>query len=157
MQALHSGIPQARIRVQITCHLDRIGSDELMPRSTAEMDELANRVRAIVGLDPRIVEKTMFGGLTFLLNGHILFGCRKDGSALLSVGKDNHDAALARPGTTAMEQQGRIMRGFIWVDPDALADDDELESWVIFARETVGKLPPAPPKSARKPKTPAKH
>lgn len=127
-----------------------------MPRDTTRMDELADRVRAIVGLDPRIVEKTMFGGLTFLLNGHILFACRKDGSALLSVGKDNQDAALARPGATAMEHQGRVMRGFIFVDPDALAEDDDLEAWVIFARDAVSILPPAQPKPAKKPKTPAK-
>lgn len=126
-----------------------------MARDTAQMDELAERVRAIVGLDPRIVEKTMFGGLTFLLNGHILFACKKDGSALLSVGKDNHEIALARPGATAMEHGGRVMRGFVSVDPDALAEDEDLESWVFFARDAVSLLPPAPPKPAKKPKTPA--
>jgi hypothetical protein len=127
-----------------------------MPRETDRMDELADRVRAIVGLDPRIVERTMFGGLTFLFNGHILFGCRKDGFALLSVGKDNQEIALARPGATPMEHRGSVMRGFIFVDPDALAEDDDLQSWVFFARDAVGKLPPAPPKPEKKPKAPAK-
>jgi hypothetical protein len=49
-----------------------------------------------------------------------------------------------------------VMRGFIFVDPDALAEDDDLESWVMFAHEAVSILPPAPPKPAKKPKTPAK-
>ena len=52
--------------------------------------------------DPRITEKNMFGGLTFLLNGHILVGCKKDGRILLSVGKEHNDEALARPGATQM-------------------------------------------------------
>jgi hypothetical protein len=127
-----------------------------MRADTSRMDELADRVRRIVGLDPRIVEKTMFGGLTFLLNGHILIGCKKDGQALLSVGKENNTAALARPGATQMIHGGRTMQGFIWVDADALEDDDGLEGWVRFALDAVGKMPPAPPKPAKKPKTPAK-
>ena len=51
------------------------------------MDHLADRIRMLVGDDPRITEKFMFGGLTFLLNGHILVGCKKDGGILVSVGK----------------------------------------------------------------------
>ncbi len=126
-----------------------------MRADTSRMDELADRVRRIVGLDPRIVEKTMFGGLTFLLNGHILIGCKKDGQALLSVGKENNAAALACPGATQMIHGGRAMQGFIWVDADALEDDDGLEGWVRFALEAVGKMPPAPPKPVKKLKTPA--
>ena len=42
------------------------------------MDHLADRVRTLLGHDPRITEKTMFGGLTFLLDGRILVGCKKD-------------------------------------------------------------------------------
>jgi TfoX/Sxy family transcriptional regulator of competence genes len=126
-----------------------------MKADTSRMDELAERVRRIVGLDPRIAEKNMFGGLTFLLNGHILIGCKKDGQALLSVGKENNAAALARPGATQMIHGERVMQGFVWVDADALEDDDGLEGWVRFALEAVGKMPPAPPKPAKKPKTPA--
>lgn len=120
------------------------------------MDELADRVRHIVGLDPRIVEKTMFGGLTFLLNGHILIGCKKDGRALLSVGRDNNEAALARPGAEQMIHGGRVMQGFVWVDADALEDDDALEDWVRFAFGAVSAMPPAAPKPSKPRKTPAK-
>jgi hypothetical protein len=97
----------------------------------------------------------MFGGLSFLLNGHILIAARKDGSALLSVGKDHNDEALARPGTTQMIHGGRIMRGFIFVDPDALEDDDDLRDWVRTAERWVSVMPPAeaakPAAKARKP------
>lgn len=50
---------------------------------------------------------------------------------------------------------GRTMQGFIWVDADALEDDDGLEGWVRFALEAVRKMPPAPPKPVKKLKTPA--
>jgi hypothetical protein len=115
------------------------------------VDHLADRIRMIVGEDPRITEKFMFGGLTFLLNGHILAGCKKDGSILISVGKENHDAAAARPGTTAMVHNGRVMSGFFWVDGDAIEDDEALVDWIRFAEKAVGQRPikEAKPKKAR--------
>ena len=105
------------------------------------IDHLADRVRMIVGDDPRITEKYMFGGLTFLLNGHILVGCKKDGSILISVGKDNHDAAAARPGTPAMVHNGRVMSGFFWIDGDVIEDDDTLLDWIRFAEKAVAQRP----------------
>lgn len=114
------------------------------------MAHLAERVRTIVGDDPRITEKTMFGGLTFLLNGHILVGTKKDGRILLSVGKENAEAAAARPGATAMEHNNRTMTGFFWIDADAIEDDDNLASWVEFALAAVGKKPPKDEKPAKK-------
>ncbi|HEY9010261.1 MAG TPA: TfoX/Sxy family protein [Devosia sp.] len=124
------------------------------------IDHLADRIRMIVGEDPRITEKVMFGGLTFLLNGHILAGCKKDGSILISVGKENHDAAAARPGSTAMIHNGRVMSGFFWVDGDAIEDDQALEDWIRFAEKAVAQRPvkdekPKKPKAPRSPKTPA--
>ena len=110
--------------------------------SNETMAYLVERVREIVGHRPGITEKTMFGGRTFLLNGHILVGCKKDGQILLSVGGEQHEAALARPGATPMTHTGRAMTGFIWVDPDAIEDGDDLRDWVAFAWDAVSAKPP---------------
>lgn len=120
-----------------------------MPIRNEAMDYLGERIRMLLGPDPRITEKMMFGGLTFLLNGRILIGCREDGNILLSVGRDNYEAALARPGASAMSQAGRQMTGFVWVEAEAIEEDDDLASWVDFAVTAVGRLPPAPPKKPR--------
>lgn len=125
-------------------------------KSSAQ-DHLIDRIRMLVDADPRITEKRMFGGLSFLLNGHILIAARKDGSALLSVGKANNDEALSRPGATQMIHGGRVMRGFIFVDPDALEDDDALRDWVMTAERWVAAMPPSQPATAKpKPKGPRK-
>jgi TfoX/Sxy family transcriptional regulator of competence genes len=105
------------------------------------MDHLVDRIRLILDGDPRITEKTMFGGRTFLLNGHILVGCKKDGRILLSVGKEHADQALARPGTAQMMQRDRPMRGFLWVDPDAIEDDNDLAAWIQTAERWVSQMP----------------
>lgn len=112
-----------------------------MKSVSTTMTYLAERIRDILDGDPRITEKTMFGGLTFLLNGHILVGCKRDGRILLSVGKDNNESALARPGATQMIHGDKTMRGFIWVDPDAIEDDDDLRDWVRFAEGAVAQRP----------------
>jgi TfoX/Sxy family transcriptional regulator of competence genes len=119
---------------------------------SSTLTHLTERVRTILDGDPRITEKAMFGGLSFLLNGHILVACNKDGRILLSVGKENNEAALARPGATQMIQGGRTMRGFVWIDADAIEDDDDLRDWVRFAEGAVAQRPPddPPAKAARK-------
>jgi len=128
-------------------------------KSTETMDYLAERIRSLIGDDPRVTEKSMFGGLTFLLNGHILVGTKKDGRILLSVGKEHNDAALSRPGATQMVHNNRNMTGFVWIEPDAIEDDDSLADWVRTAYGWVSLMPSDKPArkaaakkgSARKP------
>ena len=124
-------------------------------KSNETMTYLAERVREIIGRDPRVTEKNMFGGLTFLLDGHILVGTKKDGRILLSVGKENNDAALSRPGATPMVHNNRSMTGFVWVEPDAIEDDDDLRDWVKTAYGWVANMPASDPKAKAK-KAPAK-
>lgn len=122
-----------------------------MPMKPNEtMTYLAERVREILGRDPRVTEKHMFGGLTFLLDGHILVGTKKDGRILLSVGRQNNDAALSRPGATPMVHNNRSMTGFVWVEADAIEDDDDLRDWVQTAYDWVANLPAADPKAKAK-------
>ena len=113
-----------------------------MKATSTTMAHLAERIRGLLDGDPRITEKFMFGGQTFLLNGHILAGCKKDGSILLSVGKTHYDEALARPGTAPMIHGGRTMKGFIWIDPAAIEEDDDLADWIRTAENWVAALPP---------------
>jgi TfoX/Sxy family transcriptional regulator of competence genes len=111
-------------------------------KSSSNMEHLADRIRPMLDGDPRITEKSMFGGLTFLLNGHILVGAKKDGRILLSVGKQHFAAALERPGASPMLHGGRTMTGFVWVEADAIEDDDTLREWVELAERWVSAMPP---------------
>ena len=123
---------------------------------SSTLDHLVDRIRLLLEGDPRISEKQMFGGLTFLLNGHILVGCKKDGRILLSVGREHNDAALARPGATQMMHRDRPMTGFVWIDADAIEDDDDLADWVRTAERWVAQMPIEAPKPARRAAKPRK-
>jgi hypothetical protein len=106
------------------------------------LEHLADRLRQILDGDPRITEKRMFGGLSFLLNGHLFVSAKKDGRVLASVGKATEAEALQRPGAQPMQHGGRRMPGFLWIDADAIEDDDALRDWVALCEKYVATLPP---------------
>jgi TfoX/Sxy family transcriptional regulator of competence genes len=117
----------------------------LESRSMAVDEDLAERMRAVLGATGALREVRMFGGLCFMLNGNMLAGTSKRG-LLVRVGKDQHSDALARPGAKPMEMAGRSMEGYIFVDP-APRDERALRDWLELAIAFVETLPPKLPKS----------
>jgi TfoX/Sxy family transcriptional regulator of competence genes len=112
-------------------------------------EKLANDVRAYLSSVGQITEMKMFGGDSFLLNGNIVAAVSKRG-LLLRVGKNRHRDALARPGARPMEMRGRVMEGYLYVEPATL-DDDALRTWLNDALAFVTTLPTKPAsKAARK-------
>lgn len=102
-------------------------------------EALAIRVRAALKSRRGITEKKMFGGLCFLLRGNMLCGTGK-ADFMFRVGKDQDAAALKRPSARPMDITGRIMLGFVWVDPSR-CDARALKAWVAMAERYVGALP----------------
>lgn len=104
-------------------------------------DELAARIRAQIGLLPGIAEKRMFGGMAFMLDGHMLVGLLKDGGLLARVGKEGYAEALTLPGTEPMTFTGREMSGFVVVRDEGIETDEALGAWIERARGFVIMLP----------------
>jgi hypothetical protein len=96
-------------------------------------------VRAALA-DVAVREVRMFGGVGFMLNGNMLVATSKRG-LLARVGKDAQAAALARPGARIMEMRGRIMQGYVFIDPSALTKAS-VADWLRLARAFVETLPP---------------
>ncbi|HEY9010260.1 MAG TPA: TfoX/Sxy family protein [Devosia sp.] len=105
-------------------------------------EELAGRIRSVLGLRPDIVEKRMMGGVAFMLDGNMLVGPLKNGSLLARVGKENYEAALKRPGAGPMTFTGRPMSGFVEVDDEGIETDEALADWIAYAESFVKTLPP---------------
>jgi TfoX/Sxy family transcriptional regulator of competence genes len=107
-------------------------------------EQLADRVRELVGDRTDFVEKKMFGGLAFMVNTHMACGLVGDG-LMVRVGSENHEDALAR-GAVEMDFTGRPMRGMVLVTGEAVADAESLESWVDRAVSYANAQAPKPPK-----------
>jgi len=101
---------------------------------------LADAMRAALKGRPGITEKKMFGGVCWMLHGHMLCGVEV-GRYMFRVGTEAQDEALARPGARPMDITGKPMRGFVWVDASA-AKGRSLAGWVALAERFVGALPP---------------
>ena len=90
---------------------------------------LADRVRRRIGDRPDLVEKEMFGGLAFLIDGRMSVGVAGD-ELMVRVGKEAHDAFVSRPGARIMDFTSRPMRGWIAVAPAGFASDADLDVWI---------------------------
>ena len=100
---------------------------------------LAERVRqGLADLNP--VEKTMFGGVAWMVNTHMAVGLTGDGRLLVRVGKDGMDEALAR-GAELMQMGARTMNGFVVVAPDRVRDDADLADWIGVGVGVATSLP----------------
>lgn len=109
-------------------------------------DALGRRVRAALTGTAGLSEKQMFGGLCFLINGHMCAGIV--GSTLMvRIGPDGYAEALAEPHVRPMDFTGRPMTGMIFVDPPALATETGLVAWVTRGAHFAASLPPKPPKA----------
>jgi TfoX/Sxy family transcriptional regulator of competence genes len=105
-------------------------------------EDLANRLRELLGDEDAITERKMFGGLAFLLHGHMSVSASRNGGLLARIDPADTDAALARPHVTLMEMRGRTMDGWITVAPEGLKTKRELAAWVKRSLAFVRTLPP---------------
>jgi TfoX/Sxy family transcriptional regulator of competence genes len=101
---------------------------------------LAQRVRDVLGGRAGISERRMFGGLAFLVDGKMFIGIRND-SLMARVGAERHADALAMPGVRQMDFTGRPMKGYVYIDPPAIAEEQDLYAWVQWCVEYVARLP----------------
>lgn len=109
---------------------------------TAASDAMGERIRPLLARRSGMVEKKMFGGIGFMLNGNMLVGTTARGDMLVRVDPNRMDEALARPGAYAMTMGERTMTGFIAVRADALASADSVRGWIDYATGYVKGLPP---------------
>jgi TfoX/Sxy family transcriptional regulator of competence genes len=106
-------------------------------------EDLANRIRELVTTEPGVTEKKMFGGLAFLINGNMSVSASGQGGLLLHVDPDETDKLLSKPHAHPFEMRGRVMQGWLRVDPDGVKTKGQLERWVSrgvdYARSLPGK------------------
>jgi TfoX N-terminal domain len=103
-------------------------------------ETLADRIRAAATvLTGDVTERKMFGGLAFMLNGHMFAGVvGKD--LMLRLGEPAASRALSRPHVREMDFTGRPMKGMVFVGPDGL-NGPALGHWVAEAAAFAGSLP----------------
>ncbi len=93
-------------------------------------EELAARIRALLGSRAALSEKKMFGGLAFLIGGNMAIAASGQGGILVRVDPEESDTLVASTPAERMEMRGRSMPGWLRVAAADVADDAALDEWV---------------------------
>ena len=104
-------------------------------------EALADRIRDVLAGHDGVREQKMFGGIAFMVDGHMTVGVVND-ELMARVGADGEDDALAKSHARAMDFTGRPMTGFVLVSAAGVAAEDDVRAWVDGALAFTTTLPP---------------
>jgi TfoX/Sxy family transcriptional regulator of competence genes len=106
-------------------------------------EDLAGRVRELIGEERRLTEMRMFGGLAFLIGGNMAVGVSGQGGLMVRVDPEETEALLAKPHARPFDMRGREMKGWLRVDSEGVRTKRGLEPWVrrgvAYARSLPAK------------------
>jgi len=104
--------------------------------------QLADRIRELLLFDPDVAEKRMFGGLSFLINGHIAVAVSGRGGLLMRAEREQREQLLAMPYVEPWMMRGRELEDWVRVGEEAVAEDADLRWWVGAGVGLARALPP---------------
>lgn len=104
--------------------------------------DMANRLREALAGKSDVVEKAMFGGLTFMVAGHMAVRATDRADLLIRVGPERAAALAADVRASPFVMNGREISGWLRIRLDAAAADDEFDRWIAPAVDYARSLPP---------------
>jgi TfoX/Sxy family transcriptional regulator of competence genes len=105
-------------------------------------EDLADRIRELLGGESDVREQKMFGGLAFLVRGHMAVAASGQGGVLVRVDPAESDRLVDATSATPMEMGGRTMRGWLRVEEDSVRTKRQLARWVGLGTSYARSLPP---------------
>lgn len=104
-------------------------------------EQLAARLRRYFRTHKGVEEKRMFGGVAFMLNGHMCSGIHKN-LLLVRVADDRYPVLLKKPHAAVMDITGNVMKGFLFVKPAGVKTQAGLAGWLDEAVACAKSKPP---------------
>lgn len=89
---------------------------------------------------PDVTERKMFGGVAFMYKGNMFCG-PTDSRLMVRVGKERYEDMLKKEHVREMDFTGRPLKGFVYVDSEALKSQDAVCKWIDEGLEFVKTLP----------------
>jgi hypothetical protein len=105
-------------------------------------EELADRIRTLLRDEANLREQKMFGGLAFLIGGHMAVAASGGGGVMIRVDPDVSDNLVASTNARLMEMGGRSMRGWLLVGAPDVATGEQLAGWIERGASYARSLPP---------------
>jgi TfoX/Sxy family transcriptional regulator of competence genes len=105
-------------------------------------EDLANRIRELMADVEGVTEQKMFGGLAFLVHGHMSVAASREGGLLLRFDPDDTDTMRAKPHADPFVMRGRQMDGWLRVAAEGVTTKAQLKRWVERSVAYARTLPP---------------
>ncbi len=105
-------------------------------------EDLADRIRALLSARDDVTERKMFGGLAFLIGGHMAVCASRVGGVMVRVDPDRYEKLLASSKATAFEMRGREVTGWVRLTSDDVRTERQLAPWVTRGTAAAAALPP---------------
>jgi len=100
----------------------------------------AIRIEVVLGDEPNLEAKKMFGGIGYLINGNMACGVNKD-DLIVRIGPEGYGEAVIRPYARPFDMTGRPMKGWVMVAPGGYKSEADLQAWVMEGVEFARSLP----------------
>jgi TfoX N-terminal domain len=104
-------------------------------------EELADRIRKLIGKQRGLTEQKMFGGLAFLIGGNMAVAASGQGGVLVRVDPAKSDKLVATTNARPMEMRGRQMHGWLRVAAEDVRTERQLAKWVELGTTYARSLP----------------
>jgi TfoX/Sxy family transcriptional regulator of competence genes len=104
-------------------------------------EALAERIRELIGREPKLTEQKMFGGLAFLIGGNMAIATSGQGGILVHVDPAASEELSAKTDAYPMEMRGRTMKGWLRVDDEHVSTKRQLAKWVDLGTDYARSLP----------------
>ncbi len=111
--------------------------------------DLADRIRDLLEPERGLTEKKMFGGLAFMIDGNMTVSVSGRGGLMLRVNPQDLTEHLQEPHADTFEMRGRVMSGWLRVEPAGVQTDEDLERWVAVGVDFARSLGPKRPTRKR--------
>ena len=105
-------------------------------------EDLANRIRELIADADGVSEQPMFGGLAFLVGGHMSVAVSGQGGLLVRFDPEETDQLLEKPHAQPFVMRGKPMDGWLRVDAQGVRTKRQLEPWVKRGVTYARSLPP---------------
>ena len=104
-------------------------------------EDLAGRIREMVGTERGLTEKKMFGGLAFLVGGNMAVAASGQGGILVRVDPEQSDTLVAGSKAEVAVMRGRAMPGWLRVQAGDVRTKPQLAKWVRLGTAYARSLP----------------
>jgi TfoX/Sxy family transcriptional regulator of competence genes len=120
----------------------RMTKDGPTIRLVAYDEDLAERLRELLGSEPRLTQKKMFGGMAFLINGNMAIAASGQGGVLVRVDPAESDKLVGTSNAEVAVMRGRPMDGWLRVSSEYLRTKRQLAKWASLGAAYASSLPP---------------